>query len=209
MVSEHLFDLDLEELLDNTASGAIDVWMRVAKPDDSSSKAVDSITVDSAAAALTCFNAGASLYCLSTQQMADEYIGALAVALGMNFGGFRAAQRGSSGMQPGQVRGEIEVFVSREGHTTDWHWDFQHNFTIQLSGRKRWRLKQSSISHPLRGCTPHYASGSGNEEQQLKLHRMQDPECRFRPPPAFFESAEEVRAVPHVFSYTMPLTKPS
>ena len=33
----------------------------------------------------------------------------------------------------GNQRGEIEVFVSHKNHLTNWHYDFQHNFTIHLS----------------------------------------------------------------------------
>jgi hypothetical protein len=32
----------------------------------------------------------------------------------------------------GDTTGEIETFVSRKGNYTDWHMDFQENFTIQL-----------------------------------------------------------------------------
>ena len=53
---------------------------------------------------------------------------------------------------PGQAapRGEVEVFASRAGHTTEWHTDFQHNFTLQLSGRKRWRVGAGAVVEPLR-----------------------------------------------------------
>ena len=30
----------------------------------------------------------------------------------------------------GDTSGEIETFVSRDGNYTDWHMDFQENFTI-------------------------------------------------------------------------------
>lgn len=32
-------------------------------------------------------------------------------------------------------KGELEVFVSREGHVTDWHTDFMENFTVQIRQR--------------------------------------------------------------------------
>ena len=31
----------------------------------------------------------------------------------------------------------VEVFAARAGHTTDWHFDFMDNFTVQLRGRSR------------------------------------------------------------------------
>ena len=36
-------------------------------------------------------------------------------------------------------------------HLTNWHTDFQENLTLQLRGKKKWRLKQGSVKHPLRG----------------------------------------------------------
>ena len=57
-------------------------------------------------------------------------------------------------------RGEVEMFCARKGHVTAWHSDFQENFTIQLRGRKRWRLAHRREAHPLRGETPHFADDS-------------------------------------------------
>ena len=67
-------------------------------------------------------------------------------------------------------RGEVETFFSRTGHVTETHTDFQENFTIQLSGRKKWTFKKSSLNGPIRGCTPHFGSDQGNEviETQMK-----------------------------------------
>ncbi len=61
---------------------------------------------------------------------------------GLNFGGY---------FPTGEIKGEIETFVSKKGHLTDWHFDFQENFTIQLSGTKRWKVMRSGITHPIRG----------------------------------------------------------
>ena len=47
------------------------------------------------------------------------------------------------------------------------HYDFQENFTFQLSGSKRWRLRQSDVKSPQRGVTPHYLA-PGPVENQLK-----------------------------------------
>ena len=55
-----------------------------------------------------------------------------------------------------------------------WHFDFQENFTLQLQGSKTWHLRRSSVAHPLRGATPHYAN-TEMEEQQCKVHALTDP----------------------------------
>lgn len=57
--------------------------------------------------------------------MADVYLRTISCGLGMDFGAF---------YNDGADRGEIEVFLSRSGHTTDWHFDFMENFTMQLKG---------------------------------------------------------------------------
>lgn len=78
-------------------------------------------------------------------------------------------------------RGEIEVFLSPPGHITDWHFDFQENFTLQLSGVKKWSLQKGTVKHPLRGCTPHYHSPDA-VEPQLKAARLGDPNFGFGKP---------------------------
>ena len=61
------------------------------------------------------------------------------------------------------------------GCTTGWHTDFQENFTIQLTGIKRWTLRRGRVRHPLRGTTPHFARVDGVVENQLKAARMCRP----------------------------------
>ena len=58
------------------------------------------------------------------------------------------------------------------GHVTGWHTDFQENFTIQLSGVKRWTLRRGRVPSPLRATTPHYAREASVIENQLKVARM-------------------------------------
>ncbi len=129
VVSDYLFDLDLERLLDHTPSDSIHVWL--AQHGNKTGK-VESIKVNEPAVALACHRAGASLYFRAPQPLADALVSAAFLSLGASF----------SGWQPdGSMRGEIETFVSRAGHVTAWHWDFMENFTFQLKGSKRWLLK--------------------------------------------------------------------
>ena len=66
--------------------------------------------------------------------------------------------------------GEIEVFVARKGHLTSWHTDFQENFTIQIKGQKRWRLKvQSGMQAPVTGFSPHYKNAGTLEMQDKSI----------------------------------------
>lgn len=92
-------------------------------------------------------------------------------------------------------RGEVEVFASRAGHVTAWHTDFQNNFTIQLSGRKKWRLVAGGAA-PLRARTPHFDTpGNVVEEQATAASICGAPDAGFTsllPPPTFFAGADEV-----------------
>lgn len=134
--------------------------------------------------------------------MADVFVEAMGENLGLNFGGY---------FSDGQIKGEIEVFVSKKGHVTNWHFDYMENFTFQLKGRcdffffsfyhvhfnllisKKWKLKSSGITHPLRGCTPHYKQAENVEEQQ-KSHQLHDKHFQFDENQ--FGDAEEVTLEP-------------
>ena len=51
---------------------------------------------------------------------------------------------------------------------TGWHYDFQENFTLQLSGVKRWTVQKGTVRAPVaRGCTPHYNAPEAVESQLL------------------------------------------
>ncbi len=76
-------------------------------------------------------------------------------------------------------RGEVETFIGTKHHLTNWHIDFQENFTIQLSGCKKWTLKQSTIKHPLRGITPHYKNTNDVVENQLLASKLSIPNFNY------------------------------
>lgn len=153
---DFLFDLDTRSLVENTASDQVNVWMR-----DKTSGRLQSFRTDSHEVALACHASGAALYMRSSQEMQDNVIPRMNRDLGINAAGFYADSA---------TRGEIELFVTPAGHTTDWHFDFQENFNIQVSGCKRWTFKRG-LQSPVRGYSPHF-SASGNLEDQLKLHKL-------------------------------------
>jgi hypothetical protein len=145
--------LDLAALLADTPSDAVSAWLRAP------TGAIKTLRLDAEGAA-TAHACGASLYFRSPQAAADALVPPLALALGVPPpAAFHA---------PGQAapRGEVEVFASRAGHTTEWHTDFQHNFTLQLSGRKRWRVALGAVAEPVRAVTPHYATPGVVVEEQ-------------------------------------------
>ena len=123
--------------------------------------------------ALKLFQAGHSLYCRAPTSLESKLVPNLlsSCKFGINTK-FCENDKYS--------RGEIETFYSSPGHVTDDHTDFQENFTIQLQGVKKWTFSQSSLTHPLRGCAPHFSAAGLEDvvEQQLKVHKLTNP--RFR-----------------------------
>lgn len=179
LTDEFLFGMDLGALVANSPSEQVHCWVRSS---GSKKEPLESLKVDEDTA-LTLYKAGASLYFRAPQNLADLLVSKIATALGMAF---------TSQGPGGNLRGEIETFVSRKGHVTEWHTDFQHNFTIQLTGRKVWKFKKGPVDHNLRALSPHFADRS-NYEQQMKLHLMSSPSRQeFRPPDSFFSDAEQV-----------------
>ena len=156
---EMLHGLSLPKLLRDTPSEQISVWLSSPTGGNESFKTAD------AEAAEKCYRSGGSLYFRAPAQAADLLVTALSQQVGLSFGALYA---------DGAPRSEVETFASRAGNVTNWHFDFMENFTLQLSGRKTWRLKQSSVDVPVRGCTPQWgtagAAVASAAEQQAKVH---------------------------------------
>ena len=135
MIENDLYGLNLEMMCENTASDKIHIWF----PDRSNNqtktikqKEIDSFGTDEIPLALKAYDRGnASLYFGSPVEFREKYCKQLGYQLGMNFSAYYPDFSSMS---------EVEVFVSKEGGYTDYHMDFQENFTVQLDGVKTWNL---------------------------------------------------------------------
>lgn len=168
------FPFHLKTLLQETASQKIHVWMKnkINKEEKNKSDLL-SFSVEDFDSALSCFHCGGNLYFRSSQELADVFITSIMNDLDIGIG---------ANYNDGNQRGEIEVFVSHKNHLTNWHNDFQHNFTVQLFGHKRWYLlpideNNCSFNNVYRGNTPHYSNNNDIDldakECQYKLHKSQ------------------------------------
>jgi ribosomal protein L16 Arg81 hydroxylase len=174
-VSNTLFDLDPKKMLSETASDQIHVWLKSFSKstngkEDDTVQVLDSITVEDPEQALKLYQAGHSLYCRASAEFESLVVMKLANELQYGIRNVLHNDRFR--------RGEVEMFFSRANHYTDFHSDFQENFTLQLSGSKRWIFQESKAVHPIRGCTPHFnLSGSNSDvvEQQIKVLRLGNP----------------------------------
>lgn len=167
---------DVSQLLDVTPSERVHVWLARTAQEQGNvvTGMVESFQAD-ADQALSCHRAGASLYFRAPPVPSAALVSGALASLGPTF----------AARQPdGSVRGEVETFVSRTGHITEWHYDFMENFTFQLQGRKRWYLCGSSIPVPLRGVTPHYHMAPSVVEMQVMTARFCQQDFKFNVPDA-------------------------
>ena len=187
LIAEELCGLDVKELMAASASEQIFVWMKerhaatdtlslLASSASSSSSShsdlakqpITSFPLDNPNqldAAMACYNSGSSLYFRSPPPLAHRFVRAFNAGVGFNWAGLDYSSTSSSS----QAKGEIEVFVSRAGHHTGWHFDFMDNFTVQLRGKKTWMFGGVDTQYPVRGFTPHYKDRS-TDELQYKVH---------------------------------------
>ena len=166
IIDNFMWGLDVASILENTASeNGIHCWLNAG---DDKTSSMDSISVDQASVALKLHNAGHSLYCRASPELESVLVPKLLNELGI---GVKNADSDRFS------RGEIETFISKKSHVTEFHTDFQENFTFQLSGIKRWWFRNSTASAPMRGCTPHFGSKQAPSvvETQLKALRLGQP----------------------------------
>jgi hypothetical protein len=181
---EEMCNLDAETILRETSSDNIFLWLQqkrvVAATKDTTSNnnnqnLIQSIEVSDVKSAIALhLTAGHATYCRAPPKVEQCLVSNLLRGTGLGCGQYDPS--GESMVAMG--RGEVETFISTDGHVTNWHFDFQENFTIQLSGIKRWTLQQGTLKDPIRGCTPHYASPE-SVESQLKVAHLCDRKFRF------------------------------
>lgn len=181
---EHLYDLDPRMLLRETSSDNIFVWLKQANG------LIHSVEVADPESALSLLKSGHSTYCRAPPAVEQHLVSSLLAGTGYGCGQFDSSGQSTTCFG----RGEVEVFLSSPGHETNWHYDFQENFTLQLSGVKRWSLQRGTIKHPLRGCTPHYAAPD-TVEGQLKSAKLSDNSFRFGFPQIGVNAVGEVDQV--------------
>ena len=105
----HSEKFDIAELLENSASDRIHVWLSQKMNVSTERAALDSITVEDHSQALKLYWAGHSIYCRAPLELERSVVPRLLHEIGLGVTG--------SGTDKYR-RGEIELFLSREGHTT-------------------------------------------------------------------------------------------
>ena len=179
IINNYMFGLDIRQVLAETSSDNVFVWL-APQPGvkQHAKRTIQSIELQDPDAAYALHQSGHSTYCRAPPELEQPLVSSLLRDTGLGCGQYDPTAEKMTVMG----RGEVEVFAaSRAGNFTDWHTDFQENFTIQLSGQKRWTIKQGLATHPLRGCTPHYRSPDA-VEGQLKSARLSAPQFEFAQP---------------------------
>ncbi len=195
--SKFMFDLDAKKIFEETSSDSIFLWIRDSNGNSKNNENTDSASSsnseskrgkekllksievqDPEMAHILHTASNYASYCRAPPDLEQPLVYNLLKDTGMGCGQYTFDQDSSVAMAVpppatrGMGRGEVETFIGTEGHVTDWHIDFQENFTIQLSGSKKWYLKQSPMKHPLRGVTPHYSNTEDVIENQLKASKL-------------------------------------
>lgn len=140
--------LDVEQIVEETASDRAFVWVKTSTGDK-----LQSVEVDDARAGAALYAAGHAVYCRARSDYEERAVGTVLDELSFGYG---------NGSLSG--RGEAEIFCAREGHSTPFHTDFQENFTIQIRGRKRWTLRRGD-DQPLRARSDHFQGDDAFEDQ--------------------------------------------
>ena len=128
-----------------------------------------SVFAEDARSAAALHGAGHALYCRAPEGLEKALVNALLRDTALGLPPVRGAGQLSG-------HGEVEMFCARAGHVTGWHYDFQENFTVQLRGSKRWRVKRSNEAHPIRAHSLHFADASVAEDQRKAAALARDGE---------------------------------
>lgn len=177
-IKKYMLDLNVKDLFENSPSENIFVWLQPQQETENGApRKINSIEVPEPETAHALYQAGHATYCRAPPQVEELLLSALLENTGLGCGQYDASGQSATSLG----RAEVETFIStKAGSITGFHTDFQENFTIQLSGRKRWTLQQGNVAHVLRGVTPHYAVSA--VEGQIKAGRLGQKDFTFGPP---------------------------
>ena len=184
-----LFGMNVKEIFAETSSENVFLWLRPPPSGSSSKAALNSVEISDPESAFALHRSGSHpAYCRAPPALEQLLVGSLLRSTGLGGGHYHPPHADDVTVGGGTTlgRGEVELFISTSSssskskgnngggkkHLTGWHTDFQENFTIQLSGVKKWTLRRGRVSHPLRATTPHYAREGSVIENQLKVARL-------------------------------------
>jgi len=187
--------VDKESLLYGTASDEVMIWIPHPNARDDPTLPMTSIKV--APDAAYALSHSHSTYCRAPREAELKLTKMYIDDLGLGLGNINYAY------------GEVETFHSASNHVTPPHYDFQVNFTIQVSGEKVWKLGRGPPAVEL-GATPHFV-GEGVREGQVLCGKLADPEFTYSPPPLTSEvkmSAGDVLFFPPGCWHTVHSTSP-
>lgn len=184
-----LFGMNVKEIFAETSSENVFLWLRPPRSNSDSKAALNSVEISDPESAFALHQSGSHpAYCRAPPALEQLLVSSLLRSTGLGGGHYHPphADVVTIGGNTTLGRGEVELFISTSSssssskckdngsvsHLTGWHTDFQENFTIQLSGVKKWTLRRGRVRHPLRGTTPHYAREGSVIENQLKVARL-------------------------------------
>eukprot|EP00957_Ditylum_brightwellii_P164221 12502740-Ditylum_brightwellii.AAC.1 len=196
ITQNYLFDGDVRTIFAETSSENVFLWLRPPPPSPdttTTNNTLNSVEIADSETAYALHKSGCHpAYCRAPPILEQHLVGSLLKATGLGGGHYHPPHLDTVTLGGGTTlgRGEVELFLGAptphsfvadkkksvptesKNHTTGWHTDFQENFTIQLSGIKKWTLRRGTVRHPIRATTPHYSRDATVIENQLKLARL-------------------------------------
>lgn len=206
LISNYMFDLNVKQIFEETSSDSIFLWIpttnetnniKIQSPPSASTsqQTLQSIELqDPEMAYLLHTSSHYATYCRAPPELEQPLVYNMLKDTGIGCGQYEHMNHSNDDNDEdnnnvynfktkmhmkSMGRGEVETFIGTKHHLTNWHIDFQENFTIQLSGCKKWTLKQSTIKHPLRGITPHYKNTNDVVENQLLASKLSIPNFNY------------------------------
>jgi hypothetical protein len=141
---EDFLDFNAEELI--LDASRVVVWMKTT----GEKKEMQYIDAN-AEVGLNCYKAGHSVYFNPSLEVQKKYLSALTGDLLADFAARK--EPGSHNAQDG-LGGDIEMFAVQGQHSTPWHFDAQENFTVQMTGYKKWSLAPPTAPNPVTNLHP-------------------------------------------------------
>jgi hypothetical protein len=105
-IKKFLFSLNLDELLEESPTDGIHIWLK------NKENIVNSFQLDDLEKVKILNESGASLYFRAPEELEDFFVRDISYSLGQNFSGFYVGQSENAS---DEKRGEIETFISKKG----------------------------------------------------------------------------------------------
>lgn len=174
LCSEHLFDLDIRQIFNETSSECIFLWLRPSNPGDP----LDSVEISDANSAYKLHTLGNHpAYCRAPPELESLLVSSLLRSTGLGCGHYISPHGGGSGVEGAEAtvggmsttlgRGEVELFIGTTSSTATAISRHDESIDVSSDNKKRSRSSSSSSSSSNRHATGWHTDFQENFTIQL------------------------------------------